>query len=609
MIKIKDFEKVLRLNGVQGVLVCAEKDFVSALKSGSPSEFVKDFTSMSLTQDLVQSYYQQGLNVLTPVVNSKKTLNIASVSTNYIAYTGLLDHEFVVGCDFSKDMSSAIYTKSKAHLEELHKLGAFDNEEKYQKNMKALFGDGKTGFGNKVLASYEKNSLAMARIDVAAVVGDEVSLDLVIPAKFREDYGVGFKLYPYNVFPYLTEVLAKAVESLNPKPIVYKDLKGGKGTRPNIKAVTILQKEPDGNVKPRKAVFTPTEATKAYARKDYGNQERREEAELLFANQIKKTVIGWDALKLYLKMYNVEASLYGYAYTGVRFERIFQITPCVLDDIDNSEYLIDFDNVRRLFRARVNRWDLKEFNAFNNICPTEACSNMDERKVTVNNWANSMSDSDLYKIMKLKRDLFETNSGKNHRTIEEGLEDMYTRTPSAAKRLEYIDLDPVPAVRKSQVKDLLSKGVCQIECVSTRSGAVRKYLATSNQSILNTAYGFNQRLSFESPREAIKLIKGAIESGKITDVDKFVRYLKIAEIDGMVDYSGLTAKSTVTDFEKVLEKTYNGIIEDSKDKSSPDNVYLVNFRRINADTKNDYYGSVDVRNITSIEFGEQKLKK
>ena len=610
MIKIKEFERIIKQNVIKEILLGAEKDFVTALKSNGPTEYVKDYLSMAIPQGVYQGVYNHGLNVLMPVVNSKKSLDINSVTPAYITYTGLLDRQCVVGCDFTKDMTTAIYTKSRGHLEDLHKAGAFDNEEKYQKNMKALFGDGKTGFGNKMVASFEKNSLAMARLDIVAVVGDEVSIDLVIPAKFRDDYGVGFKIYPYNVFPYLTEVFAKAVESLNPKPIVYKDLKGGKGTRPNIKAVSILQREPDGNVKTRKAVFTPAEAKKAYARKDYGNQERREEAELLFANQMKKTIIGWDVLKLYLKLYNVEASLYGYAYTGVRFERLLQVTPCVLEDIDNSEYLVDFDNVRRLFRARVNRWDLKEFNAFSKICPTDACSNMEERKATVNSWANSMSDSDLYKIMKANRDLFETNSGKNHRTIEEGLEDMYTRTPNAAKRLEYIDLDPMPAVRKSQVKDMLSKGICQIECVSTRSGASRKYLATSNESILNTVYGIKQRLSFESPRESIRLIKGLIDAGKIKEdkklsvLDKFVEYLIAAEIDGMVDYSGLSNTPTANEMKSVLDTTLAEINAESKTGSDNDN--LVNFRRINADTKADYYGSVDVRNITSIEYGAQK---
>ena len=610
MIKIKEFERIIKQNVLKEILLGAEKDFVTALKSNSPTEYVKDYLSMSIPQTFHQGVYNHGLNVLMPVVNSKKSLDINSVTPAYITYTGLLDRQCVVGCDFTKDMTTAIYTKSKGHLEDLHKAGAFDNEEKYQKNMKALFGDGKTGFGNKMVASFEKNSLAMARLDIVAVVGDEVSIDLVIPAKFREDYGTGFKMYPYNVFPYLTEVFAKAVESLNPKPIVYKNLKGGKGTRPNIKAVGILQREPNGNVKTRKAVFSPMEAQKAYAHTDYGNQERREEAMFLFENQMKKTVVGWDVLKLYLKLYNVEASLYGYAYTGVRFERLLQITPCVLDDIDNNEYLIDFDNVRRLFRARVNRWDLKEFNAFNKICPTDACSNMDERKATVNSWANSMSDSDLYKIMNKNSELFNTNSGGNIKTIQEGLEDMYKGTPSAAKRMEYVELDPMPNVRKAQVKEMLSKGICQIECVSTRSGASRKYLATSNESILNTVYGIKQRLSFESPRESIKLIKGLIDAGKIKEdkklsvLDKFVEYLFAAEIDGLVDYSGLSNTPTADEMKSVLDTTLAEINAESKAGSDNDN--LVNFRRINADSKSDYYGSVDVRNITSIEYGAQK---
>jgi hypothetical protein len=566
---------------------------------------------MGVSPAVLQEYYNEGLTVLMPAVNSKKRLDISMVPVEYIVYTGLLNREFVVGFDTTKGMYTAIYTKSKVLLEKLFKAGAFADEAKYHKNMKALFGEGKQDFGNKVVACFEKNSRAMARLDIDGVVGDEVSLDFKVPPKFRDDYGRTFKLYPYSVFPFLSDSLISFVAQLKEGTFTERNRKVV-----DVRGLTILQAETDGNVKNRKVTFSANEVIKAYRRGQYNSVDEQEEAQNMLKNQIAKTKIKWDCLKLYLKGFNLEASLYSVPYTTIRFERLVNVSPCSLKNIDTSMYMTDFDSVRRLFRARVNNWRLEDFKEFNKIVNTDECSNIPDRRQVIELWSNNMDDTDLLKIMRMKRNLFEKDTSGNPKKIEDGLDEMYRLKPRAAKNLQWVELDPDFNKRRTQIKELLKKGVCKIESASTKTGAPRSYIGTNNQAVLASSYGPNRLMAFESSKRSVDSIKTMIEQGKISNYNAFVDKLFKAEIDGLVNYGSLGESSTPNDWIKVLDIARAEL--DAKDgaKSSggsssgsgSSNPYIINFRRINADKASEFYCAVDVRNIESVEFGEQKSK-
>ena len=606
MIKIKEYEDILKSVSNNDVLLTASNIFSNALKSQNATNlYVQDFLAMGLPQTVLQGYYNEGLSVLMPVVNSKKKYDISMVSDGYIVYTGLLNSEFVIGYDTTNGMSTSIYTKSKNLLDKLFKAGAFENVDKYQKNMNALFGDDTKDFGNKVLSSFEKGSLAMARLDIVSVVGDEVSLDLVVPPKFRTDYGSTFKLYPYTTFVYLSQLLVNWVNNFKERSFQERNKKV-----PEIRGITIMSMETDGNVKTRRVAFKGDEVVKAYRRGKYNSVDEQEDAQAMLKNQIKKTMCRWDCLKLYMKGFNLEASLYGVPYTTIRFERILSISPCTLKDIDTAQYMVDYDSLRRLFRARVNNWRLDDFKEFNKILDTDSCANIPDRRQMIDVWSNNMDDSDLYKIMKMKDHLFESNVNGKSKTIDEGLEDMYKQKPRASKHLEVIDLESDFNKRKMQVKDLLSRGVCKIESVSSRTGAPRHYLGTNNQGVLTASYGPVRLMAFESSKKSIESLISMIEKGKVSSFNSFVDKMHKAEIDGLVNYGHLDESSTPSNWIQVLESALADLNAktSSKGGSSVSNPYLVNFRRINADKATEFFVAVDVRNIESLEFGEQKSK-
>ena len=612
MIKVKQLNEIFNSVSTPEVLDCSAKIFKEALKSDAPvNRFVVDFSQMGVPGNVISAYHSEGLSVLNPVVASKKKMDINAIPANYIIYTGLLNHEFVIGYEPKKNLETNIYTKSKVLLEKLHQAGAFDNEEKYQKSMKALFGESGSDFGNKVLASLEKDSLALGRLDIVGVIGDEVSLDLTIPTKFRSDYGTDFVLIPYTVFPYLAKSLFSFVNGFKERTFTEVNRVTNQERKvSDIRAINVMQIEPDGDLKIRKVAFDGKELLKAYSRGARGlSVEETKDFEEQVKLQIRKTVLGWDCLKKQIRVFNTEASVYSVPYSVIKLERLVKITPCTLKDIDTSMYLIDFDNVRRLFTSRVNNWRISEFEEFGSFVNTSGCANIEERIQLLNRWADGLDDVDLWKAMKAKRPLFERMKEDSSKGIEEGLSDMYKRKPSAQKRMTWVDLEADMDARLTQVRNLLSKGICQIESVSSKTGAPRKFIATNNESVLDTVYGKNQRLSYESPKRSLKLVKTLIQNGKIVNLQQFLRDLQTAGVDGLVDYSSLNDSSSVSDFILVVDNAITALEQDSYSKSSTTNsAYVVNFRRVNADNEKEYYGAVDVRNIEALLFGEQKKK-
>lgn len=610
MIKISDYSKILNSVYTQSVLQCSASNFEACLKSDNNSiPYVRDFCDMPLDQSVFQSYYNEGLSVLAPVIGSKKKYDITQVSQYYVVYMGLLNHEFVIGCDLNKGGLTSIYTCSESLLKKLHQHGAFENEEKLKKDMKALFGDGSSEFGNKKVTSFEKQSLPCVRLDIERVVGDSVSLKTTIPS-FRSDYGDTFLIYPYTVFPYLSQSLVKFVEKIKVKTFSEKSRK-----YQDIRGLTIIQKEDDDNVKTRRVTFFGEDLERAYRRHSYHDVDEQEDALEMLHNRIRKTYCVWDCLKLYLKGFNLEASLYMPPYTGIRLERIVNILPCHLKDVDTSLYMIDFDNVRRLFRTRVNNWKLQQFKDFNVVCNTDDCANIDDRKQVLDTWVNKIDNDNLYRIIQMFPKLFSgVDSEGNVKTIEDGLYDMYRQKPNALKHLKAIELPDNVDERKEELKRLLKLGVCRIESVSSRTGAPRLYLATNNDAVLKSSFFQNRWNVYESDKRTMNNIATMIKEGRIDNYMAFVKKLKDGGIDGLVDYGSLDDNSDKSDWLRVLGEAYQELmnnpkqdeIRQSREETNP---YLVNFRRVDAQSKDEFYGSVDVRNITSIEFGEQKVRK
>lgn len=641
MIKIKRFEEILNtISGpeVKESAVLAEQFFKSqAGSSASFKTFVADFNSLAMQNPQLYSfYYTEGVVVISNALltedrKAKKPkisdINpiIATKDKSYYLYTGLLNKSFVIGYDTVKKDTS-LYTKSLALVELLEKEHAFDEDATYIKGKEALFGKNGEGYGNKVLKAFScyednlkkkdnnktpaqikelNNALAMGRIDIIGVVGDEVSLKLTVP-NFRGDFGTHFMMYPYITFPYVAKVFVDMVNNLPERTFSER----GKPVK-DVRGVKIYQMTEDNSTKERFVAFNSAEYVKAVRRGAYRNVDESEEAQELFKNQIKKIKLGWNCLKLQLQGYNLEASLLGTAYTTIKLERMTNIINCSLKEIDTSKYMLDFDSLRKLFSVRIRAWKLNDFNEFNSICDTSECANRDERIRRIDNWAYNMEDTDLYNIMKkIKPELFivKDENGTVVKDLDKGLDDTYNRKPYSAKHLRVIDLEDDFDQRLIQVKELLRTGLCKIECVSTRAGSPVKYYATNNDEVLKSGYRENQLMEYESSWKSLDDIYDKIEKDKITTFDNFIKKLMIAKVDGLVDYSKLDDNSTKDDWLLAVDKArYNGQGTDSTRKKAS-NPYLVRFKRLYAETSDKFNGSVDVRNIESIEFGTQKKR-
>lgn len=647
MIKISKFNEILNtITGteVQEILALTENYFREQISSSNPMKsYVVDFYNLILNSaNLYQGYLAEGRNVVSsallgedskakrPKYKDVTILNnvLSTKEDRYYIYTGLLNRNFVIGYDTAKGkMQTAIYTKSLQLIEKLEKEGAFLEDDNFEKNKIALFGEGNQGYGKKVLNAFtcfadnakkkdnkkspaeiqELNmALALGRIDIENVVGDEVALKLTLPL-FRGDYGNTLKLYPYLAFPYLSTVLSKLVSSLPEKTFSER----GK-TVTDIRAIKVYQQDETGGGKERFVTFYPMEYLKAVRRGSYRTMDDAEEAKELFQNQVKKIKIGWNCMKLQMHGYNLEGSLLGTAYTVIKFERLTNILNCSLKDLDTTKYMLDYDSLRRLFSVRIRAWNVAEFTEFNSICDTSECANREERIQRIENWVYNIEDADLYNIMKkIKPNLFvvKDEQGNVVKDLDRGLDDTYNRKPYAAKHLRVVDLKSNMNERLIQVKELLRNGLCKIESVSTRAGSNRVYWATNNDSILSVAYRPNQLVEFESDKKSLDSIYDMIQKDKIKTYDNFVNKLMIAKVDGLVNYGSLDENSTKQDWLYAIEDARVALMGGSNaasEKRKATNPYLVNFKRLYADSADKFHGSVDVRNIESIEYGTQR---
>ena len=648
MIKISKYNEILNtITGqeMQTILALTDKHFKETAQSlNTVKYYLFDFESLAkLDPNLYNAMCQEGMKVVAealkgedsklkrPKITDDVIMNniLSQKPQKYYVYTGLLNRHFVVGYDTANGkMQTAIYTKSLNLIDMLEKEGAFAEDATYVKSKTALFGDTKTPYSKKVLNAFNcyadnikkkdnkkskaeiealNMALAYGRIDIDSVVGDEVSLKLTLPL-FRGDAGYTLQFYPYLTFPYLSQQLAKMVSDLPEK--TYSE-RGKQIT--DIRGIKVYQINDNGGGKERFVTFYPTEYEKAIRRGVYRTADDYEEAKELFQNQIKKVKIGWNCMKLQMHGYNLEGSLLGTAYTTIKFERLVNILPCSLKDLDTTKYMLDYESLRRLFSVRIRAWKVDEFTQFNDICDTSDCANREERIQRIENWVYNIEDTDLYNIMKrVKPYLFMVtdDNGEVVKDLDKGLDDTYNRKPYAAKHLRFVPLSDNMDDRVIQVKDMLKNGFCKIECVSTRRGSNRVYNATNNDAILKAAYRENQLVEFETDRKSLESIMDMIESDKIKTFDNFVKKLMIAKVDGLVDYSKLDDTSTKQDWLYAVDAALTTLMGNSVSKAGSsrkaNNPYMVNFRRLYADSVDRFYGCVDVRNIESIEYGTQR---
>lgn len=570
---IKEFNKALSSNGISEIMQLYVEEFKNILNNSNSGRPLRNLTEIAPLQ-FKQSYYQMGLLALKPVFDGVKGLSANDIALELGFLAGVLDNEVLIGVDKTGGTPHiALYTSNEEILTYFAKKGAFADIAKFEKDLEQL----KTK--KKVSAYKNKNgsTVAMGRIDFESLEGDLVHLKFTLPRSFRNDFGSTFKLYPYSSFVLLAEEFkkfAKSKKALTVHQVVEKITKDNR---------TVEQKT-------RKLTFLPKVVEESYGRA-VTSLRNVEEIRGLIEIKIAKCDCNWDPTRMILKAYDLESSLYGKSHTNIRFQDIIGVENCPPSSINTSQYTVDYEDLKSLFKTRVNSWKLADYNSFT-VVPTEDMATIPDRKDFLMNWLSGIDDSTLYKVMTSREDLFGD--------ISKGLDTKYTLKPKAEKLMKLVKLSNNMDERVKEVRDYLSRGICKIEALS-KKGSNRSYVATNNEDILSMKLGKNYLWKFESDRNKLNALMEEVDRG--VDKESFEDLVYKADLSGIVPLHNIGSGSE-SEMKAILEE---GL--ESLKSSNRSNDYLVNFKQPYAETKDDFWGAVDVRRIESFEFGDVEHSK
>lgn len=621
MIKLAVLDSILKKYTRQGMIAAADYQFKTAYNTKGEA-FVGDLEFKNFGQipsDDMKFYMQEGYNNFSAVSASlpvKKQFDPMSLPQGLVLYTGFFSTEAAIGVDTSKSKVTSIFTRSETILRELFKEGAFEDsytKEDLDTDIEKL--------EKKIGTGIEKGALSFARLDLINAMSDAAIFKITLP-NFRTDIGDTLKFYPYGVFPYLANLMKETVKD---------------------NAKTVMQNLQDGNIKVRKISFTDKAVKVLY--KGFEST--------MVENKIRKAKPGWDVLSLNIKAYNLEGSLYSKGYTNINLEDMLQISSCKLSEVDKTQYAVNYDELRKHFRASVNKWNLSHYNDFRgtdlNSYPTK-----DDKKEALMRWLESVDDITLYNIMKYQEELFGGD-------LEQKLDKVANDSPKEFKELEYVELPEDTEEKLKKVKEMLKNGVVRLAKTSKKSNKVSEVVCTNNGILLSRILGKNYVEKYESIGIKIQYLKNILEkTNLIDDFSELEKKIYAMGINNYMDVSTLdkaafeatvvenkviedeVTKELMIEYAKELkskgksdaeidaelslpntEKKFRNkakttgvfkpylqsasAIEGSKDnvrETSGGNPNIVRYKKVYADSEKDFYGSVDIENIISVEYAE-----
>lgn len=626
MIKLSTLDNILKKSTRQGLIKVADYQFKTAYNT--PGEaFVGDLGYKNYTQlptDDLNFYMQEGYNNLSAVSMSlpkKKQFDPMTLPQAFVLYTGFLGKEAAIGVDTVKGRSSAIYTRNESILRELFKEGAFEDTYTIDDLEKDI---GK--MNKKVATGLDKGSLAYARLDLINAMKNTAVFKITLP-NFRTDFGEALKFYPYGVFPYLATLMKETVKD---------------------NAITVFQSEDDGSTKVRSVSFTDKAVKVLY----------RGFEPVLVENKLRKVTPGWDVLSLDIKAYNLEASLYSQGYTGIHLEDTLQITSCKLSDIDKTQYMVNYDELKKHFIASVNKWNLPHYDEFKGMDLSGYATKEDKRNA-LSPWLKEIDGEVLYNIMKAQEHLFGGD-------LVERLDKVSNNSPKEFKKLEYIELPEDKDEKTALVKDMLKKGIVKLSRTSKKSNKVTEVVCTNNGVLLSRILGKNYIENYESPGIKIRYLVRMLTLTNLIDNVKQLEdklysmdlnnYMNVGDIDSAafeataVQNKAIedkrTAELLAIEIQSIKEKmqkkgasdaeiqkeitapkvekrcrdkakgeniytpyaqavnVIKGGEDNVRDTTSQDSPYLIRYRKVYAENAKDFHRSIDIDNVVAVEYAE-----
>lgn len=509
----------------------------------------------------LEMYAQVGRQLLEP-------LGVKNVEfdTMYLAIWGVLASSLNIMVDMEKEEDgypSALYCVNIPQLQQLAASGFFVEDTDMDKVIKS--------FVSKMKKAVEARQFTALRLDVDRVfVGNlrgkrllKPLYKVVLPRSVM-DIGTDkqFALIPLPVMYMLEDIITKGVGE-NPFRFEKSSIGGD---------ITHI------------ATISPDTVRKVYAGQDMNDVE----------SKIKKTVVGFDVTRLRFMCYDLESSLTTIGAASFRFEMLNKITPVKLSSVDKSQYTVDYDLLRQVYRTRVNNFKTADFQDFK-LFDTSTFSNNNDRAEALIEWGNKLSGKELYKIMEQYPHLFQD--------VNDSLNTRQKLAPRQLKQLVVKELSDDVEKRVEEVRMYLDSGLVRLT-MRKKDNSVVDRLVSNNPDILKRFLGADYALKFESIGGRLKEVKSRIRQGEVGSVKDLEALAAEYDILAHVNIGQLlSSKVNEGDFSdsiKALDFVIDDLDEKSKaKKSNPD---MVMFRKVYAESEKSFYGQVNVHDILTLEY-------
>lgn len=542
--------------------------FKNACK-GKSDQFLHNIdVYLNYAPNAMSYFYSRGVDFLKQAVNNYKWKlsmeDIENLDKSYVAIMQLL-HEFVfVGIDVTKDgFPSALYTRNITILTTLKENGmlnaSIDDIAKLQNNL----------LGTKTYKGIDEKTHCVMRLDLDGVTNGKPVFKPTIPTS-RLKIGVDsdFVFIPLPFYYHIEQILFDAIKD-RPFKFTKTSVTGQVSHMATISADTV--------------------------RKYYEGCDQN-----LIESKIRKTKVGYDVLRLRFMAYDLESSLNSIGSASFRPEMLDFIAPAKNPTVDKSQYMIDYNHLKGVFKTRVKGFKVAQFDEFK-LMDTTSFANTYDRAEALINWANSLGGADLYRIMKQYENLFGD--------VDKALATREKNAPKVIKLLKLVDLSDDATERKNQISTMLKTGLVKMVMMSKKSNNVSEKLCSNNPEVLAKMLGKDYVAKFESIRHKVENLKELLIGGKVKDRSSLESLASEYGVLAYVDGTRLFSKAIEGGNTNPAISALDDVLADLNAKAKPRSESLITFRNVNADNEKEFYGSVHIDNILSVEYAPYEEKK
>jgi hypothetical protein len=312
----------------------------------------------------------------------------------------------------------------------------------------------------------------------------------------------------------------------------------------------------------------------------------------------RRVNVGYDVIRQRYYSYDLESSLYSIGAATFRPELLDSIKKVSYDAIDKSRHNVDFTVLRAIFKTRINSAKLAQLDSLNYIDLT-GYANMKDKASAIIETSEKETDKNLYFMMKAHPGVFGD--------IDDALQKRERTLPKFLKTMQAVgSLDTNESKRVGAINSLLRDGVVRITTM-TNKGSLITVMGSNNAKVLERMLGKDYVRDYESIRTKLWHIKGLLESGEIKrrlQLEKIaVDYNILDYIDPKEYFSDDFDRGDVSSAVLAVKEGIERLKQKSENREPRPEQLL--YRNIYATEPKDFFGTVNVNNIVSVEYSTQ----